>query len=229
MVFFSPDLLRRLRAWADAHGVFLIADEIAAGMGRLGAVLASHLADGPGRISTAALPDFAVLSKGLTAGVLPLSAVLTTDEIYGLFDADYAEGRAFLHSNTYTGNALAVAVALAVLDVFAEEDVLGRVAARAPRVVAALRKIAEDRPYLRNVRGCGMAAAVDIRERDGRALDARRRTGWHVYREAVRRGALLRPLGDTMYLFPPLTSSDEELDAMAAILGDSLDAVFRRP
>ncbi len=228
MLFFSPDLLRRLRAWADAHGVYLIADEIAAGMGRLGAILASHLADGPGRISTAALPDFAVLSKGLTAGVLPLSAVLTTDAIYDLFVADYADGRAFLHSNTFTGNALAIAVALAVLDVFAADDVLGRVAVRAPRVLAALQKIAAERPYLRNVRGCGMVAAVDIRAADGAALDPRRRTGWHVYREAVRRGALLRPLGDTMYLFPPLTTTDDELDEMAVILGASLDAVFRR-
>jgi adenosylmethionine-8-amino-7-oxononanoate aminotransferase len=228
MLFFSPDLLRRLRAWADAHGVYLIADEIAAGMGRLGAVLASHLVDGPGRTSTAALPDFAVLSKGLTAGVLPLSAVLTTDTIYDLFVSEYADGRAFLHSNTFTGNALAIAVALAVLDVFADDDVLGRVSVIAPRVVAALQKIAAERPYLRNVRGCGMVAAVDIRDADGQPLAPGRRTGWHVYREAVRRGALLRPLGDTMYLFPPLTTTEGELAEMAAILSDSLDAVFRR-
>ncbi len=229
MLFFSPDLLRRLRAWADAHGVYLIADEIAAGMGRLGAILASHLVDGPGRISTAALPDFAVLSKGLTAGVLPLSAVLTTDAIYDLFVGDYADGRAFLHSNTFTGNALAIAVGLAVLDVFADDDVLGRVSAGAARIVAALQTIAAERPYLRNVRGCGMVAAVDIRDGDGRPLAPERRTGWQVYREAVRRGALLRPLGDTMYLFPPLTTTDGELDEMAAILGASLDATFRRP
>jgi len=229
MLLFSPDLLRRLRAWADAHGVYLIADEIAAGMGRLGAVLASHLAEGAGRVSRAALPDFAVLSKGLTAGVLPLSAVLTTDAIYGLFDADYAEGRAFLHSNTFTGNALGVAVALAVLDVFAEEDVLGHVAATASRLAGAMQAVAADRPYLRNVRACGMVAAADIRAPDGNPLDPSRRTGWHVYREAIRRGALLRPLGDTMYIFPPLTSTGAEIDEMAAILGDSLDAIFRRP
>jgi len=228
MLFYSPDLLRRLRAWADARGVYLIADEIAAGMGRLGAVLASHLVEGVGRTSLAALPDFAVLSKGLTAGVLPLSAVLTTDAIYDLFDADYGEGRAFLHSNTFTGNALAVAVALAVLDVFADDDVLGRVAAMAPRLAAAVQALAAERPYLRDVRACGMVAAVDIRAADGTALDRRRRTGWHVYREAVRRGALLRSLGDTMYLFPPLTTTDDELKEMIAILGDSLDAVVGR-
>jgi adenosylmethionine-8-amino-7-oxononanoate aminotransferase len=226
MLFFSPDLLRRLRAWADARGVYLIADEIAAGMGRLGTILASHLAEGPGRTSMAALPDFAVLSKGLTAGTLPLSAVLTTDAVYALFDADYDEGRAFLHSNTFCGNALAVAVANAVLDVFAAEDVLGLVATRGPQLRAALESVAARRPYLHGLRACGMVAAADIRAADGSALDPARRTGYAVYQEAVRRGALLRPLGDTMYLFPPLTTTAAEIDEMAAILADSLDAIL---
>src|SRR4029077_8731865 len=176
MVFFSPDLLRRLRAWADAHGVFLIADEIAAGMGRLGAVLASHLADGPGRVSTAALPDFAVLSKGLTAGVLPLSAVLTTDTVDALFDADYADGRAFLHSSTYAGNALGVAVANAVLDLFSTDDLLGRVAEASAHLRARLEAVATPRATLGEVRACGMVAAVELRAPDGGPLPPQRRT-----------------------------------------------------
>jgi adenosylmethionine-8-amino-7-oxononanoate aminotransferase len=223
MMLYSPDLLRRLRAWSHAHQVFLIADEIAAGMGRCGAMLASHLAAAGG--APAALPDFAVLSKGLTGGFLPLSAVLTTDAIAALFDADYHQGRAFLHSNTYTGNALGVAVANAALDVYASEGILERVAAHGPRLRRALAEIAARRPYLHGVRGCGMMAAVDIRDPAGQPLDAHRRTGYQVYREAVRRGALLRPLGDTMYLFPPLTTTPDEIDEMAAILADSLDAV----
>ena len=80
--------------------------------------------------------------------------------------------------------------------------------------------------YLRDVRGCGMMAAVDIRDGAGQPLDARRRTGYRVYREAVRRGALLRPLGDTLYLFPPLTVTPDEIDEMAAIMEASLDAVM---
>jgi adenosylmethionine-8-amino-7-oxononanoate aminotransferase len=218
MRFYSPDLLRRLRAWADARGVYLIADEIAAGMGRLGAMLASHLVPG-------AMPDFAALSKGLTAGFLPLSAVVTTDAVYELFDADYAEGRAFLHSNTYTGNALGVAVANAVFDVFAAEQILARVAALAPRLRAALGAVAAARPRLRNLRACGMVAVVDVRAPDGGALDPARRTGYRVYREAVRRGALLRPLGDTLYLFPPLTVTEAEIAEMTEILAASVDAV----
>jgi len=214
----SPDFLRRLRAWADARGVYLIADEIAAGMGRLGAMLASHLVP-------AAMHDFAALSKGLTAGFLPLSAVLTTDAVYGLFDADYLEGRAFLHSNTYTGNALGVAVGLAVLDVFADERILERVATAGPRLRAALGEVARARPALRGLRGCGMVAAVDVRGPDGAPLDPARRTGTRICREAIRRGALLRPLGDTLYLYPPLNTSDGEITELASILADSIDEI----
>jgi adenosylmethionine-8-amino-7-oxononanoate aminotransferase len=221
---YSPDLLRRLRAWADAHQVLLIADEIAAGMGRCGAMLASHQA--AGATGPAPLPDLAVLSKGLTAGFLPLAAVLATDRLYAAFDADYRDGRAFLHSNTFAGNALAVAVANAVLDVFADERVLDQVAARGPSLRAGLAELARTRPWLRSVRGVGMMAAVDVRAADGAGLDPGLRTGWRIYREAVARGALLRPLGDTMYLFPPLTAGAGELAEMIAILADSCEAVM---
>ncbi len=228
MQLYSPDLLRRLRDWSRAHGVYLIADEIAAGMGRCGPMLASHLAAPSATVAEVAsvLPDFATLSKGLTGGFLPLSAVLTTDEIAALFDADYGAGRAFLHSNTYTGNALGVAVANAALDVYAGDGILERVSATGPELRRALAALADRRPYLRDVRGCGMMAAVDIRDRDGAPLDPKRRTGYQVYREAVRRGALLRPIGDTLYLFPPLTTAPSEIAEMAAIMGESLDAVI---
>jgi adenosylmethionine-8-amino-7-oxononanoate aminotransferase len=112
-----------------------------------------------------------------------------------------------------------------VLDVFAADDVLGRVAALGPRLRAALEAVAASRPALRNLRACGMVAALDVREADGRPRDPGRRTGYAIYREAVKRGALLRPLGDTMYLYPPLTVSDGEIAEMAAILADSIDAV----
>jgi adenosylmethionine-8-amino-7-oxononanoate aminotransferase len=221
MRLYSPALLGRLARWARAHDVYLIADEIAAGLGRVGGLLASHLGGGP-------LPDFAVLSKALTGGFLPLSAVLTTDEVYALFDADELE-RAFLHSNTYTGNALGVAVALAALDVYAEEDVLALVRSGGQVLSAAMQELSERRPCLANVRGAGMVAAVDLVAPDRRPLDRTRRTGQRVYREAVRRGALLRPLGDTMYIFPPFTTPPADLRAMVAVLGESVDAVLGGP
>ncbi|MCC7203692.1 MAG: adenosylmethionine--8-amino-7-oxononanoate transaminase [Phycisphaeraceae bacterium] len=222
MRLYSPDLLRRFRQWADKHNVYLIADEIAAGFGRCGKMLAGEWA------GEACRPDFVCLSKGLTAGVTPLSAVLTTDAVYDLFDADYAARKAFLHSNTYTGHALAVAVANAVLDVFVEERVLDQVAAHAPVMHAALRRLGHTRPYLHNFRGLGMLAAVDITDprQPGTPLPSGARTGYHVYQEAVRRGALLRPLGDTMYLFPPLNTPPADLEAMTDILAQSLDATL---
>ncbi|HEY4186508.1 MAG TPA: aminotransferase class III-fold pyridoxal phosphate-dependent enzyme [Polyangia bacterium] len=224
MRLYSPDLLVRLRRWADAHGVYLIADEIAAGMGRLGTMLASHLAPAP----RSALPDFALLSKGLTAGFLPLSAVLTTNEIFACFDGDWAERRAFLHSNTHTGNALGIAAALGALDAYATEEVLPRVAVEGARLRALLAGVVAARATLAGMRGCGMVAAVDLRAADGGVLEPARRTGYRVYREAVARGALLRPLGDTLYLCPPLNTPAEDLDRMVAILAASVDAVLGR-
>ena len=205
MLFFSPDLLRRLRAWADAHGVYLIADEIAAGMGRLGAMLASHLVDGPGRTSTAALPDFAVLSKGLTGG--RAAAVGRADDRRDLRSVRRRlRGRARLPAleHVHGQRARRSPSRCAVLDVFADDDVLGRVAALGARgcarrceTVAAERAVSAQCPC-----AAGWSPRSTSATRDGQPLDPRRRTGWHVYREAVRRGALLRPLGDTMYLFP---------------------------
>jgi adenosylmethionine-8-amino-7-oxononanoate aminotransferase len=220
MRLYSPDLLARLARWARAHGVYLISDEIAAGLGRLGAMLASHLAGGP-------LPDFVAVSKGLTGGFLPLSAVLTTDEVYDLFDADEVE-RAFLHSNTYTGNALGVAVALAALDVYAQDDVLAMVKASGALLRREMAALAAARPTLGGLRGAGMVAAVDLRGPRGAPLDPAAGTGRLVYREALRRGALLRPLGDTMYLFPPLNTTPDDLRALVALLGESVDQVLGR-
>jgi adenosylmethionine-8-amino-7-oxononanoate aminotransferase len=230
MRLYSPTLLSLLRRWADAHGVFLIADEIAAGMGRLGVMLASHLAppldDAVIPSGRPVLPDFAVLSKGLTAGFLPLSAVLTTDAIYRLFDGDWGERRAFLHSNTYTGHALGVAAALGALDAYAAEDVAARALLSGARVRAALGDLVAARSTLTGLRGLGMVAAVDLRAPGGALLDPAHRTGYRVYREAVARGALLRPIGDTLYLFPPLNTPAGDLDRMVAILADSVDAVL---
>ncbi len=244
MQLYSPDLLRRLIHWACEHEVFTIADEIASGMGRLGSMLATHLVQGPGSkvqshqtknhangmgvssgVGEYVLPDIVVLSKGLTSGYMPLSAVLTTQSIYDTFDADYHEGKAFLHSNTYTGHALAVAVAHAALDVMRDERILDLVATRGPLLYQGLYQLSQKYPYLRNPRGCGMMAAVDLRQPDGSPLDKQKRTGWRVYRAAVKRGVLLRNLGDSMYLFPPLNISVADIEMMLHVLEESLREV----
>jgi adenosylmethionine-8-amino-7-oxononanoate aminotransferase len=152
-----------------------------------------------------------VVSKGLTGGFLPMATVLTTDRLYEVFIADWNAGRAFLHSNTYAGNALAVAVALAALDVYASDDVLGHVARAGPLLRQGLADLATEHAPLHDVRGIGMMAAVDLRAADGSPLNPQQRTGWRFSRTAAQRGVLLRSLGDTCYLFPPLTTTAEEI------------------
>lgn len=211
MRLYSPDLLRRLRTWCDAHGVVLIADEIATGMGRLGDILGCHLAG--------VLPDIAVLSKGLTGGYLPLSATVLTQRIYDAFLGDWASGKAFLHSNTYSGNALGVAVARAALAVYREEQILEHVAQCGPLLSL------PELPWLRNRRQCGMMAAADVVQRDGTPFPTVARTGYHIYRAAVRHGALLRTLGDTVYLFPPLNADAGVIAELRRILAEAVTEV----
>lgn len=214
MRLYSPDFLLRLRRWADAQGVLLIADEIAAGMCRLGPMLASHLS-GDG------LADLAVVSKGLSGGMLPLSAVLIPDAIHDLCLGEWGDGRAFLHSNTWCGNGLAVAAANAALDILADEDMPGRVARLGPQLMQGLQELSRRQPRLIHVRGCGMMAACDIA-----GADPRQRLGHRIHQECLRRGALLRNLGDTLYLLPPLVISAEEIDALLRILRESVAAVL---
>jgi len=218
MRLYSPELLVRLRAWATAHDVLLIADEIASGMGRLGRMLACEHAP--------VAPDLIVLSKGLTGGFLPLSAVITTEDVYRQFDGEWHERRGFLHSNTYSGNALGVAVANAVLDVFAEERILDQVRDQGGWLRQQLSLPRARRSTLRNLRSLGMMAAIDLTQPDGSPCAVQARTGYQVFKAALRHGALLRPLGDTLYLFPPLTATAQECSRLVEILLMSVDEVL---
>ena len=223
MLIYSPDLLRRLRAWADAHDVYLIADEIAAGMGRCGAMLASHLAHSA---DTPALADFVALSKGLTGGMLPLSAVLTTNAVYDLFIDDYTNLNAFMHSNTYTGNALGVAVANAALDVYAGSKICRYVNRMNTLLYAALEGLMDQRTDVVNLRSVGLVAAVDVIGKDGKPFDWKSRTGFQIFQQAVELGAWLRPLGDTIYIFPPLNIDEHDMLTIVDILRKSLKVVI---
>lgn len=233
MRFYSPAFLARLTAWAKAQHIYLIADEIASGWGRLGVMLASHLAANGGKSAPSSslsdedawAPDFVAVSKGLTAGFSPLSAVLTRDDIAALFDAPFDAGRSFLHSNTYTGHALGLAAAAATLDAFSEEHVLGGVGERSAMLSQLLVKLNAARPWMTNLRVAGLVAAFDLVSPRGSSFDPAARTGRRVQQEALRRGIYLRPLGDTLYLFPPLNVPLSDLTAMVEGLVEATDAV----
>jgi adenosylmethionine-8-amino-7-oxononanoate aminotransferase len=215
MKIYSPDFLRKLRAWTSENGVYLIADEIMTGLGRTGRVLACDHAG--------IKPDFAVLSKALTGGWLPMAVTLTTDEIYELFYDDYWSGKAFMHSNTYAGNALATAAAVAALSAYESEGTIGRVARDGKTLRTRMQAVADQTGALRNVRGVGFVVAADlVNPASGEAFDKTNRTGWHVYHEAIRHGAWLRPLGDTIYWLPPLNTPDSVLDQLADITAQAV-------
>lgn len=208
MRVYSKDFLRRLRAWTSERGIYLIADEIMTGMGRTGKMLACEHA--------AIIPDFLCLSKGLTSGWLPLSVTLTTQKIYDLFYDDYESGNSFLHSHTYSGNVLAASAALATLSVMQEENIVARSAKLGIKMRTAMQNVADETGMLSNVRGIGAIVAADLN------VPANQRAGLEVYRAALARGALLRPLGNTIYWLPPLIMNDDELSALALITKEAI-------
>jgi adenosylmethionine-8-amino-7-oxononanoate aminotransferase len=217
MRMYHPTYLRLLREACDRHQVHLIADEIAVGFGRTGSLFACEQAD----IS----PDFLCLGKGLTAGYLPLSVCLTTEEVYEAFYAEYVELKAFLHSHSYTGNPLACAAALATLAIFEEDKVVERNKTLAVHMARACARFM-DHPHIAEVRQTGMILALEIvsDKTSRRAYPWQERRGQRVYRHALNNGALLRPLGDVVYLMPPYVITEDEIDMLADVAWDGINA-----
>ena len=208
MAMYDAEYLRRARVLCDRYGVHLIADEIMTGFGRTGSFFACEQAG--------ITPDFLCLSKGLTGGTLPLSVVLTRDDIYQAFyDDDVARG--FLHSHSYTGNPLACCAALATLDLFDTGAVIDGNRSRSARLTAAARPIAQH-PRARNFRNTGMIWAFEVETAD--PSFARR-----FFAGALERELLLRPLGNTVYFMPPYVIEDHEIDLLAARTAALVDAL----
>jgi adenosylmethionine-8-amino-7-oxononanoate aminotransferase len=212
MAMHDPGYLGAMRALCDEFGVHLIADEIAVGCGRTGSFFACDQAG--------IRPDFVCLSKGISGGLLPLSLVMTRDAIYEAFlDDDVARG--FLHSHSYTGNALACRAALVVLDRFESDDVLGRNRERAQVLTRLLNPLGAD-PRIEHFRHLGMIWAFDVREPFAGARFAER---FHL--AGREHGLLIRPIGRTVYLLPPYVLDDALSAWLANAVSATLDDVTR--
>lgn len=188
--------LKRVREICDQYQVHLIADEIAVGFGRTGTMFACEQAG--------IKPDFMCLSKGITGGYLPLSVTLTTDKIYQAFyDDDVSHG--FLHSHSYTGNALACSAALATLDIFEQDHVLQKNLVKSAYLNNKMQALT-DLP-IRHLRNTGMIWAFDVETKS-------KQFQRDFYQATLQRGLLLRPIGNTVYFMPPYVISESEMDWM---------------
>jgi adenosylmethionine-8-amino-7-oxononanoate aminotransferase len=208
MIVHPPGYLRAVRELCNRHGLLLICDEVATGFGRTGTMFACEQEN--------VAPDLLCMAKGISAGYLPLAATLTTEEIYEGFLGAPAAQRTFFHGHTYTGNPLACAAALASLDVFEEE---GTIAAMQPkiRLLEELLATVEAMPEVAEVRWRGFMIGIDLGEHNSDL-----RLGHRVTLEARRCGAIVRPLGDTIVLVPPLAITESQLRELLAITTDSI-------
>ncbi len=209
MIVHPRGYLRAVRELCDRHGALLICDEVATGFGRTGRMFACEHED--------VAPDLLCLAKGISGGYLPLAATLATERIYDGFLGEFEELRTFFHGHTYTGNPLACAAALASLDVFEEERTLERLAPKIELLGRLLEPIAA-RPAVAEVRRAGTMTGIQLAD-----YPLELRMGHRVTLEARRRGAIIRPLGDTVVLMPPLAISERDLRRLVTITGIAID------
>jgi adenosylmethionine-8-amino-7-oxononanoate aminotransferase len=200
MKMHHPEFVRGLRELCNEYNIHLIADEIAVGFGRTGTMFAIEQAG--------IKPDFMCLSKGLTGGYLPLSLVLTTNEVYSAFYCDYEEMKAFLHSHSYTANPLSIAAANATLDIFEKNPVLEENRKKSAYIWDKIQKFKELN-NVKEIRQTGMITAIEMID-----YPWQERKGLKVYEYGLKNGVLLRPLGNVIYFMPPYIITYEEIDKM---------------
>ncbi|MBA2656084.1 MAG: adenosylmethionine--8-amino-7-oxononanoate transaminase [Tatlockia sp.] len=209
---YSADFLKKLALWAKENKIYLIADEIMTGMGRTGEWLACHHAGVDA--------DLVCISKGLTSGSIPLSCVLIDNSIYELFYDDYDQGKSFLHSHTYSGNALAVSAALATIKVMEKENINQKATQLGLLMQQCFQQLAKLTGKLQNLRTMGAMVAADLED------NGKPRIGFQFYQEALKRGALIRPLNNTLYWLPPLNTDKQTIENLAEITLNSIKALY---
>lgn len=219
MKMYPASYLRGLRALCDQYNVHLIHDEIAVGFGRTGTMFAFEQAG--------IVPDFVCLSKGLTAGYLPMSAVVTTEQVYQAFyHADVARG--FLHSHSFTGNPLAACAALASLDIFSQQDTLNANQAKIQALATALSKL-DGHPHIRQIRQTGMIGAFDLVQANGQPYPAAEGRARLISQYALQHGVLLRPIGAHVYVIPPYCITADEIAHVIDVARRAVEWAVQQP
>lgn len=212
--------LKKLRELCTKYRVHMAADEIATGFGRTGKMFACGHAG--------VTPDIMCISKGITGGYMPMAAVVVGDEIYSAFYADYNTGRAFMHSHTYCANPMACAAGIEVLNIFEEEKILEKAAENAKYFNMIIREKMNDMPNVGEIRSIGLINAIElVKDKENKTpLDGSKRTGYMIYREALKMGVLLRPLGDVLYFNPPLTIEPSDMDFVTDVCAAAIQNIL---
>ncbi|WP_104746111.1 adenosylmethionine--8-amino-7-oxononanoate transaminase [Helicobacter bilis] len=207
MHMYNKDYIKDSIALCRKYGIQIIFDEIAVGFGRTGSMFALEQCD--------VVPDYLCLSKGISGGYMPLSVVITSDSIYDVFYAPYSTYKAFLHSHSYTGNTLACAAANAVLDIFQQENIIEK----NKQLSLFMKKefeILKDSSKVVNMRICGMVIAFDV-------ITDKERPNIFIFEEGLKRGLLLRPLGNTIYFMPPYVITQDSISYVVKCLREIVE------
>jgi adenosylmethionine-8-amino-7-oxononanoate aminotransferase len=222
MLISPQGFLKELAVLAKRWGTLLIVDEVMTGFGRTGKMWACE--------HEAVTPDILCTAKGLAAGYLPLAATLTTDEVYNAFLGEYKDLKTFFHGHTFTGNPLACAVALENIAIFERDNLLSQLQPTIEHLGNRLQEFYR-LPHVGDVRVCGFAAGVELMKNSDTSTPYpfEEKVGIRVCKEALTRGAMLRPLVNTIVLMPPLQISISELDALLDIVYTSIDIVTNSP
>jgi adenosylmethionine-8-amino-7-oxononanoate aminotransferase len=220
MRIYPAEYLKKLRKLCDKYNVILIADEIATGFGRTGKMFACDHAE--------ITPDIMCISKGLTGGYLPMSITVTTKKIYDAFYSDYNDGKAFMHSHTYSGNPLGCSAALAVLQIFKDENILEKAQETEKYLTDKLTEAFKDHKNIGEIRHIGLIHAIELvkNPETKEPFEPKLRVGYRIYKEALNLGLILRPIGNVIYFNPPLNITKEEIDIAIDICQKAVQAVL---
>ena len=214
MMMYPPVYLKKLQTACESLGIHMIFDEIAVAFGRTGSLFVCGEHD--------LRPTFLCLSKGITSGYLPLSATLTSDEIYSAFYGEH--GKLFIHSHSYSANPLACAVANETLKMLTENNFLQSLKPK----IAALKECGKQFDAMAGeFRQTGMIAAVELVKENKERYPFEERIGYRVYLEGLKRGLFMRPLGDVVYFIPPLVITEAEIETMLNTAHECIDAVIK--
>ena len=159
-----------------------------------------------------------------------MSVVLMTEEIYSSFYADYFEGKSFLHSHSFSGNPIGCRIALEVLKIYEEDNILDEINKKGEYLEKRANEIFKDKEYIGEIRRIGIIGAMEIvkNKNTKERFSSKKRTGYNIYKTALKHGAILRPLGDTIYFMPPFTISYEEIDEMLEICCQSIEEYLNK-